>query len=86
MYLLSNSDNSYNWRFKNDKNMNWAKRWKVSIQLKRKVKISKISEFSILTYTQIENSEISEILFTSNFDTGCNSRFKNAREIGWDKN
>ena len=31
----------------------------------------------ILTYTQIENSKISEILFTSNFDTGCNSRFRN---------
>ena len=55
-------------------------------ELKEKVKIYEISEFSILTYTQIENSEISEILFTSNFDTGCNSKFKNAREMSWDKN
>ena len=49
-------------------------------ELKEKIKISEISKLSILTYTQIENSKISEILFTSNFDTGCNSRFKTTSE------
>ena len=36
--LLSNSDSSYNSRFKNDKNTNWAKNGKVLIRLKRKKK------------------------------------------------
>ena len=30
---------------------------------------------------KIKTSKISDILFTSNFDTGCNSRFENAKEI-----
>ena len=38
MSLLSNSDSSYNSRFKNDKNMNWAKNWKVPIRINRKKK------------------------------------------------
>ena len=38
MSLLSNSDSSCNSRFKNDKNMNWAKNWKVLIRIKRKNK------------------------------------------------
>ena len=38
MSLLSNADNSYNLRFKNGENMNWAKNWKVPIQIKRKKK------------------------------------------------
>ena len=67
-------------RFKKDKNMNWAKNWKVPIWFKKK-KNSEISEFSILSYTKTENSEISEILFTLDFDTGFNSRFKNAKEM-----
>ena len=41
-------------------------------------KISEISEFSIL--------EILEIFFTWNNDTGCNLRFKNAKEMNCDKN
>ena len=38
MSLLSISDSSYKSRFKNDKNMNWAKNRKVPIWLKRKKK------------------------------------------------
>ena len=38
MSLLSNSDSSYNSRFKSDKNMKWAKNWKVLIRIKRKNK------------------------------------------------
>ena len=36
MSLLSNYDSSYNSRFKNDKNINWAKNRKVQIRIKRK--------------------------------------------------
>ena len=35
---------------------------------------------------KIENSEISEISFTLNYDTDYNSRFKNNKKINWDKN
>ena len=38
MSFPSNSDSSYKSRFKNDKNMNWAKNRKVPIWLKRKNK------------------------------------------------
>ena len=38
MSLTSNSDSSYNSRFKNHKNMNWAENWKVPIWFKRKNK------------------------------------------------
>ena len=38
MSLPSNSDSSYKSRFKNDKNMNWAKNRKVPIWFKRKNK------------------------------------------------
>ena len=52
MSLLSSFDSSYNSRFRNDKNMKLPKNWKVPIWFKRKNKISKISEFSILPDTQ----------------------------------
>ena len=38
MSLTSNSDSSYNSRFKNHKNMNWAENWKVLIWFKGKNK------------------------------------------------
>ena len=38
MSFHSKSESSYNSRFKNDKNMNWAKNWKVPIRIKRKNK------------------------------------------------
>ena len=38
MSLLSNSDSSYKSRVKNNKNMSWAKNWKVPIWFKRKKK------------------------------------------------
>ena len=34
----------------------------------------------------MENSEISEISFTSNYETDCNSRLKNAKKLNRDKN
>ena len=42
-----------------------------------RIKKKKFRDFQVFNF---ENSEISEILFTSNFDTGCNSRFKTTSE------
>ena len=79
MSLTSHSDSSYESRFKNNTNMNWAKNWKVSIWFKRKKK--NFRDFRVLDscpLPKIKNLEISEISFSSNFDNDCNSRFKNA--------
>ena len=77
-----NSDSSYNSRFENHKNMNWAENLKVPIWFKRKNK--NFWDFQVFNFAlyipKIENSEISEIFFISNFDTDCNSRFKNAQK------
>ena len=46
--------------------------------LLKKVKISEVSEFSILSYTQNRKLEnIGKRCFTSNFDSSCNLRFRN---------
>ena len=75
MPLLSNSNSSYKSRFKKRQKYELSEKLKGSDMIK---KISEISEFSIL--------EILEILFTWNNDTGCNLRFKNAKEMNCDKN
>ena len=54
-------------------------------KLKEK-KFLRFLSFQFWPIPKIENLEISEILFTLNFETGCNSRFKNAKEMSWDKN
>ena len=45
------------------------------IQIKGKKNLRFLS-FQIWPISKIENLEISQILFTLNFETGCNSRFK----------
>ena len=46
--------------------------------LEEKRKISEVSEFSILSYTQNRKLEnIGKRCFTSNFDSSCNLRFRN---------
>ena len=61
--------------------MNWAKNWEVLIWLKRKKhKFPRFPSFRFCPAPKIENSEISEISFTLNNDTDCNSRFKNAKK------
>ena len=80
----SNSDSSYNWRFKNDENMNWVKNWKIPVWFKRKNK--NFWDFQVFIFCPIPKIESSEILFTSNFNTDCSSRFKNVKEINWDTN
>ena len=60
--------------------MNWAKNWKIPMWFKKENKdFRDFRVFDFAHIPKIENSEISEILFTSNFDTDCSSRFKN----GW---
>ena len=46
--------------------------------LEEKKKISEVSEFSILFYTQNRKlGNLGKCSFTSNFDNSCNLRFKN---------
>ena len=81
MCLLWNSDNSCKSRFKNYKNINWAKNWKVPIWYKRKnIKFPRFPSFWFCPIPQIENSKISEILFILNFDTGVTQGLKAAKK------
>ena len=54
--------------------------------LERNQKFPRFPSFRFCPTPKIENLEILEILFTSNIDTVCNSRFKKAKEMNWDKN
>ena len=50
--------------------------------LVEKRKISEVSEFSILSYTQNRKlGNLGKFSFTSNFDSSCNLRCKNNKKI-----
>ena len=50
--------------------------------LEEKRKISEVSEFSILSYTQNRKlGNLGKFSFTSNFDSSCNLRCKNNKKI-----
>ena len=50
--------------------------------LVEKVKISEVSEFSILPYTQNRKlGNLGKCCFTSNFDSSCNLRCKNDKKL-----
>ena len=50
--------------------------------LEHKVKISEVSEFSILPYTQNRKlGNLGNFYFTSNFDSSCNVRCKNEKKL-----
>ena len=50
--------------------------------LEKKVKISEVSEFSILSYTQNRKlGNLGNFYFTSNFDSSCNVRSKNEKKL-----
>ena len=71
--FTSNFDSSSNLRFRNDKNELTQKLEGRDILLLKKVKISEVSEFSILSYTQNQKLGIlGKCSFTSNFDGICN--------------
>ena len=67
----------------------WTETKTESLQYGLRRKNEHFRDFRVLDFcpiTKIENSEISEIFFTSNFHTGCNSRFKNNKKMKWGKN
>ena len=49
--------------------------------LEQKAKFPRFPSFRFCPIPKIENSEISEISFTLNYDTDYNSRFKNNKKI-----
>ena len=50
--------------------------------LLKKVKISEVSEFSILSYTQNRKlGNLEKCCFTLNFDSSCNLRCKNNKKL-----
>ena len=81
--LLSNSDSRYKSRLKNDENMNWEKNRKVPIWFQtNKKKISEISEFLILPYTQDQKlGNLGNFVYLEYWHW-----FKNVKEMNWDKN
>ena len=71
--FTSNFDSSCNLRFRNDKNELRQKLKGQDMLLEEKKKISEISEFSILSYTQNRKlGNLGKCSFTSNFDSICN--------------
>ena len=93
--FTSNFDSSCNLRFRNDKNELRQKLKGQDMLLEEKKKISEISEFPILSYTQNRKlGNLGKCSFTSNYDSSCNLRFRNdknkprqkPRVIKWIKN
>ena len=71
--FTSNFDNSCNLRFRNYKNELRQKLKGQDMLLEEKKKISEVSEFSILSYTQNRKlGNLGKCSFTSNFDSSCN--------------
>ena len=93
--FTSNFDSSCNLRFRNYKNELRQKLKGQDMLLEEKKKISEISEFPILSYTQNRKlGNLGKCSFTSNYDSSCNLRFRNdknkprqkPRVIKWIKN
>ena len=73
-----NFDSSCNLRFRNNKNDLRQKLKGQDMLLEEKKKISEMSEFSILPYTQNwKLRNLGKCSFTSNFDSSYNLRFRN---------
>ena len=87
MSPLSNSDSSYNSRFKNDKNMNWARNWKVSIRIKWKNKnFGDFRVFDFDLHSRLKTRKSRNFVYPEFWHWLCNSRFKNAKEMSRNKN
>ena len=73
-----NFDSGGNLTFRNDKNELTQKLEGQDMLLEEKKKISEISKFSIFFYIQNwKLGNLEKCSFTSNFDSGCNLRFRN---------
>ena len=80
--FTSNFDSSCNLRFRNDKNELRQKLKGQDMLLEEKKKISEISEFSILSYTQNRKvGNLEKCSFTSTFDSSCNLSCKNDKKL-----
>ena len=76
--FTSNFDSCCNLRFRNNKNELRQKLKSQDMLLEEKKKVSEISEFSILPYTQNRKlGDLGKCSFTSDFDSCCNLRFRN---------
>ena len=76
--FISNFDSSCNLRCKSAKNELRQKLKGQDLLLEEKQKISEVSEFSILPYTQNPKLRyLGKSSFTSNFESCCNLRFRN---------
>ena len=78
LFFTSNFQRSCNLDVKTTKNLPRQKLKGQDMLLLKKVKISEVSEFSILSYTQNRKlGNLGKCSFTSNFDSSCNLRFRN---------
>ena len=73
LFFTSNFQRSCNLDVKTTKNLPRQKLKGQDMLLLKKVKISEVSEFSILSYTQNRKlGNLGKCSFTSNFDSSCN--------------
>ena len=80
--FTSNFESSCNLYVKTTKNLPRQKLKGQDILLSKKVKISEVSEFSILSYIQNwKLGNLRKYSFTSNFDSSCNLRCKNNKKL-----
>ena len=80
--FTSNFERKYNLNAKTTKNELRQKLKGQDMLLVEKVKISVVSEFSILSYTQNRKlGSLGKWCFTSNFDSSCNLRCKNDKKL-----
>ena len=78
IFFTSNFERSCNLDAKTTKNLPRQKLKGQDMLLLKKVKISEVSEFSILSYTQNRKlGNLGKCSFTSNYDSICNLRFRN---------
>ena len=78
IFFTSNFERSCNLDAKTTKNLPRQKLKGQDMLLLKKVKISEVSEFSILSYTQKRKlGNLGKCSFTPNFQSSCNLRFRN---------
>ena len=78
IFFTSNFERNCNLDAKTTKNLPKQKLKDQDMLLLKKVKISELSKFSILSYTQNRKvGNLRKCSFTSNYDSSCNLRFRN---------
>ena len=78
IFFTSNFERSRNFDAKTTKHLPKQKLKGQDVLLFKKVKISEVFKFSILSYTQNRKlGNLGKCYFTSNFDSSCNLGFRN---------